>query len=114
MKLRPGITKVNIVGMYLIIFISFCALMMAMAFISFLIRDPEYYNIKDVGTVTGDIGLYCEIVVLVFDLCFGSIIDIVGRKGPLIVSIFSSGLALGLMPMFKTIYPQLLLLRIFA
>ena len=105
MKLKPGITKCNVVGMYLIVFISFCGLMMSMAFISFLIRDPEYYDISDVGSVTGDIGLYCELVILVFDLSFGTIIDIVGRKGPLLVSIFLSGIALGLMPMFKTVYP---------
>ena len=105
MKLRPGIAKLNIVGMYLIIFISFCGLMMSMVLISFLIRDPEYYNITDVGTVTGDIGFYCELVMLIFDLSFGSVTDIVGRKGPLLVCLLSSGMALGLMPMFTTVYP---------
>jgi len=92
-------------GMFLLFFISLSGVMMSMGFISFLIRDPEYYNIGDVGKVTGDLGLYSELVMLVFDLGFGFVIDKMGRKVPLVLGTLSAGVALGLMPMFHTVYP---------
>ena len=84
----------------MMIFTSFSGLIMSMSFLSFIIRDPEYYNVKDVGSVTGDIGFYCELVMLLFDISYGPILDIVGRKGPLIVCLVLSGAALGMIPMF--------------
>ena len=95
MKLAPTISKLNIITFFLLQYINFCGLNMALSFLSFILRDPKYYNVSkdDVGTVNSQISLYAEIVLIIIGFFIGPIFDLVGRKKFIIFGQIISGLA---------------------
>ena len=82
MKLTKGVSKFNIISFFILAFVNFCGLNEALGFLSFLLRDPKYYNVNadDVGTVNSEISLYAEIVLIIIGFFIGPIFDLVGRK----------------------------------
>ena len=44
----------------------------------------------------------------------GPVFDIFGRKWPLIIAYFIASISIGVMPLFNTVYPSLLILKILA
>jgi MFS family permease len=82
-------------------------------FLSFIVESEEYYNIpsKNAGDVLGTIGFYAEIVVIVFDLVLGAIMDIFGRKYPTVIGFVIAGLSILLVPHGHSIYPYMLICR---
>jgi MFS family permease len=81
----------------------------------FILESPQYYDVAatNVGKVAGDIGFYAEICVVVFDLFLGIIFDTFGRRIPLVIGYMVCGACIILMPFGGSVYPGLLLLRIF-
>ena len=58
--------------------------------------------------------MYSEVVMLIITLAEGPILDMIGRKIPVLTGYVLAGIALILMPDFKSIFPSLFILRIFA
>ena len=63
--------------------------------------------------MTGDLGTYSEIAVIVFDLFLGLIFDTVGRVLPIILGFLAIGFSIIAMPFFDKVYPTFLIFRIF-
>ena len=57
-------------------------------------------------------GMWAEIGVIIQSMFIGLIIDTVGRKGAIIVAVFSFGIATGLIPFFTSVYPGFFICRI--
>jgi len=60
----------------------------------------------------GYIGMITEAILIVIQIFFGVLIDTFGRKVPLITSLTFAGLAMGLIPVMRTLYPGFFILRI--
>ena len=100
MKLAKGISKFNIVSFFLLAFVNFCGLNMALGFLSFLLRDKNYYNVpsEKVGSVNSEVSKDAEIVLIVIGFFIGPIFDLVGRKKIIILGQIMSGAAYLLFP----------------
>ena len=61
---------------------NFVELYIALGFISFILRDPDYYNVKEdkVGPITSEISFQAEIVLIFAELFIGPSFDLFGRK----------------------------------
>lgn len=81
-------------------------------FLSFIIKSPEYYDVPDekAGDEVGSLGFYSEIVVILFDLVLGFIMDNFGRKLPTVIGFGMAGVSIIMIPFGKNIYPTLLIL----
>lgn len=78
-----------------------------MGFISFILRDPNYYNVAkdDVGTVLGQVGFYAELLIIALEMFVGPIFDLFGRKKVIVLGQIVSGFALFAFPLFKKVWP---------
>ena len=58
MKLNKGISKLNVISFLTLSFVNFTALIFTVGFISFILRDPKYYDIKEdqVGPIASALG----------------------------------------------------------
>ena len=83
------------------------------SYVSFILTSPRYYDIKqaDVGAVTGQIGTYAELVLIVSELFVGILVDTIGRKAIIIVCMITTAVSLACVPLFSSIYPSFLILR---
>ena len=84
------------------------------SFVTFILEDPNYYDLskKEVAANMGNIGMISEICTLVLQIFAGVLIDMFGRKVPLVIGFGITGLAMGCIPLFKSLYPGYLMLRI--
>ena len=84
-----------------------------MSFLSFILRDPRYYNVKtaDVRKVTGNVSKYAEFGNILIGCAMGPIFDIFGRKKILISLQVMTGVSFLLFPMFNEVYPWFLILK---
>ena len=82
------------------------------AFFSYLLTS-KYYNIpdKEVGGLVGNFGFYAAVLQFIADFGLGTVMDIVGRKWPVIIGLLICGLCLIAMPYGYELYPNLLVLR---
>ena len=58
------------------------------------------------------IGLWAEVIVLVQDLYIGFVLDVLGRKIPIIIGTMGMGLATAVVPLFHDVWPSFFLLRV--
>ena len=66
----------------------------------------------EVSQVLGTIGMYAEICVIAEAFVVGIVLDIFGRKAPLVVGQLVVGVAIAAVPLFKTVYPSFFILRV--
>ena len=95
-------------------FINLIAMSVIYSFVTFILEDPNYYNLSsdEVGANLGYIGMISEVFVIVLELFMGVIIDTIGRKAPLVIGLIIAGVATAAIPLFKSLYPGYLILRI--
>ena len=64
----PGVSGLNVVSYFVVQFITFTILNFILGFVTFILRDPKYYNLSkdDLADNLGKIASYAEIVVLFF------------------------------------------------
>ena len=113
-KLNPGITPLNLVSFYLMTFVVFICLSFILSFVTYILTDENYYAvpIDEIGSKLGQISCIAEIFVIFESLFMGPIFDKFGRKVPLVISFIVTGLAIGAIPLFKTLYPGYFILRV--
>ena len=75
-------------------------LVTAVSFCTFILEDPKYYDVppNEIGGVIGTIGMYSEFFVIACDIVTGPIIDIFGRKKPVVIGFFIASSFLFLIP----------------
>ena len=60
----------------------------------------------------GQISAICEGCIILYELFLGTIFDLFGRKYPLIAGLFIASIGLGVIPLFRELYPSFLILKI--
>ena len=60
----------------------------------------------------GRIGLYAELIVMACSFTTGPIMDIFGRKYPIILGLFFAGIFICLIPCFHEVFPYFFLCRV--
>ena len=70
------------------------------SFCTFILEDPKYYNVPPdkIGEVLGSIGMYSEFFVIAMDIAGGPIMDIFGRKYPVVIGFFIASIFIFLIP----------------
>jgi len=91
----------------LIQLVNFIALGVIYSFVTFILEDPNYYNLtsSEVGANLGYNGSIAEVAVIILELFIGVILDTFGRKVPLVVGFVVSGIALLSIPLLHELYP---------
>ena len=114
MKLNPGITPLNLISFYLMQFVVFICLSFVLSFVTYILTDPNYYNINidDIGKLLGQISGIAELFVIVESIFMGPIFDKFGRKIPIVIGFAVTAVAIGAIPLFKTLYPGYFVLRV--
>jgi len=102
-KLNPGISKINMATVLLIQFTNYIALGIIYTFVTFILEDPNYYNLSasEVGANLGFIGSIAEICVIILEMFMGVILDTFGRKVPLVIGFLVSGASILSIPLFN-------------
>ncbi|CDW90729.1 major facilitator superfamily mfs_1 [Stylonychia lemnae] len=92
-KMRRGVNSINVMSFFVIQFESYLIINFMNTFISFLLKSEKYYNVpqNQLGDVLGNLGLYQEITLIVVDFLVGLMIDILGRKIPILIGFLSNG-----------------------
>ena len=95
-------------------FVVFTCISFVLTFTTFILTDERYYGIPEteIGGELGKISAYVEIVVIFEGLMMGPIFDYFGRKIPLVVGFLMTGVAVGAIPLFRSLYPAFFLIRV--
>ena len=109
-NLKVGVSRINLVSFFLLSFIVCIVLYIKTSITAYLLVSDYGISQHDSGKVAGRIGLYCALCVVPSEFLFGALMDITGRKIPVVVGMFITGAALILMTQFDTVYPTLVLL----
>ena len=82
-------------------------------FLSFIVKDPRYYNVpkSDLANQLGTLTFIAEIFLIPSHILLGSLMDSVGRKWPTVIGLFISGFCMMMIPLGRSIYPTLCILR---
>ena len=64
--LNPGVSGLNIVSFFIVQFITFVCLNFILGYVTFILEDPDYYNLTpdEVAANLGVIASYAEVVVI--------------------------------------------------
>jgi len=102
LSLNSGISGFNVIVFFLYQFSNMIALMIAIGYMSFILRDPKYYNLAQDKVVPemSQMSVYAEFIMILEDLLLGPLIDLTGRKVPIILGQFMTGASLIIIPMF--------------
>ena len=113
-KLNYGIKRINLVAFYILIFFTTVVTNIVNSFVTFILEDSEYYNLTkdEVALNMGRIGMISEVFVIVLQIFMGILVDIFGRKWPLVIGFAIAGIAVGVIPLFTELYPWYLIIRI--
>jgi len=72
-NLKPGIKFINFLAFIVLQFMVYLVLEMILGFVTFILKDPEYYNV-DKDQLASDLGVinsWAEVAVIVQDLYMG-------------------------------------------
>ena len=99
--------------LYLMNLFDFLNIGIEFGFITFLLEDPNHYNLskEKTGEVAGIANMWSEVFIIIEGIILGLFMDSVGRKIPLVGSfIVLTGVLIAL-PLFKNWYPYYIILR---
>lgn len=99
-NLKIGVFRINLISVFLLSFIVSLVLYIKTSITAYLLVEDYGIAQHDSGKITGRIGLYCAICVVPCEFLFGSLMDITGRKIPVIVGLVITAGALVLMTLF--------------
>eukprot|EP00347_Sterkiella_histriomuscorum_P002032 403369737 len=114
MKVKIEVSKLNVISLYVIQFVTYLIINFMTSFLSYIIQSNDYYNIdeKVVGNVLGTLSFYSEIAVIISDFGIGLLMDLMGRKYPIIIGLFISGISIVVIPYGTQIYPYLCIFKV--
>ncbi len=100
LQLRLNITRLNIIAYFVLQFATYLLMNFMQSFLSYILKSPDYYDVskKDVGNVLGTLGFYSELAVILADFIIGALMDLMGRKWPIIIGLFISALSVMAIP----------------
>jgi hypothetical protein len=91
-----------VISYYILIFNIGLVLQFLTVQITYILKDKDYYDLppKKVAEIAGDCGTLAQIFAITLDLLLGIIFDTLGRKVPLILGLFTTGLSIASAPLF--------------
>ena len=114
LRLKPGFTPFNIICYYILCFTIGLVLQFLTVQITYILKDKDFYNEKptEVAKIAGECGSLAQIFAISLDLLLGLIFDTIGRKIPLILGLFTTGMSIGLAPFPHEVVPFFVILRV--
>lgn len=97
MELNQGITRPNILAMFVVNFLISLILYVKVSVITYLLVTNYNVTQQDSGKVAGKLGLYGTFSILPFELILGTLMDLLGRKVLTIGGLFMCGSMFALM-----------------
>jgi len=90
------------------------AMQTKLSFVMYILKSKDYYNVpeKQLSSEMATMNSISEIVNIVQSFFLGVIVDTLGRKEILIIGLFMLAGGLGFIPLFTSLYPWYLILRI--
>ena len=111
MRLFEGVTRSNILGLFLFRFVLNLNLYFMDTFVSQLLVTNFGLTTNEAGHLAGTLGFYSDILLVCTELLLGYLMDTFGRKGLSLIGYLIAGCSLVIMPYVKTIYPGALICR---
>lgn len=103
------------VAFFMVQFVSFTCLSFVLSFVTFILQNKYYYNLKDAKNLAQDLGViaaYAEAIVMVQEFFLGIIFDTLGRRIPLFLGILVQGIVTGAIPLGRSLFPSYCIIRI--
>jgi MFS family permease len=111
---REGVSGLNVSTYFLLQLATALAATFMNTFLIFIVKDPNYYNIKkeDAGSTLGNLTFTAELFIIPSHLLFGLLMDAVGRKFPTSIGLVLAGVSIALIPQqHAAVFPILYILR---
>ena len=108
-----GIVGLNFVGYMLLTLLNGSGYNFSSTFTILMLKDPKYYNL-DPKVLAEDYGyfvMYSDLISIVMKPLFGIIMDIYGRKKPLIIAFIVMAITNLMVPWFKQLYPSFFIVK---
>jgi MFS family permease len=111
--MKPDVSKFNVSTFFLIQAAWGIGLTFMNTFLSFIVKDPRYYDIpkSELAQYLGNLTFIAELFIIPSHLLLGGLMDAVGRKWPTVIGLMVSGVCIALIPLGRSIYPTLCILR---
>ena len=109
-NLKPRVSRLNLLSYFLLSFLVGLILYIKTSITPYLLVADYGVTQHDSGRIAGKIGLYCALCVVPCEFLFGAMMDITGRKIPIVVGLALTAVSLILMTRFDQVYPTLVLL----
>jgi len=114
LALRHKATRLNIIALFVVQFATYMLINFMQAFLSYIVKSPDYYNVdpRQTGNVLGTLGFYSEIAVILADFIVGAILDLLGRRWPIVVGLLFAGVSVIVIPYGEhSVYPYLCIFK---
>lgn len=111
-NLKEGVSRINFMSIFILSFVVTLVIYTKTSILAYLLVEDYGISQHDSGKIVGYIGLYSAICVLPGEFLFGTMMDIIGRKIPIVIGMVVGGGGLILMTFFDEVYPTLVLLSI--
>ena len=99
-NLKVGVSRLNLISLFLLSFLVGLILFIKTSITPYLLVADYGVSQHDSGKIAGKIGLYCALCVVPCEFLFGALMDITGRKIPIVVGLAFTAVALILMTRF--------------
>lgn len=113
LKKNPGVTRLNIVGLFMIQFSTVLVLTLEVSFTSYLLKSNYDIEGSRVAAVAGNLGFAAGVGVVCSEIFMGYALDLFGRKAITIIGMAIAGASLLSQPLPGTLY-GLYVLRILS
>ena len=99
LKLKPKVTRLNILSLFLAQFICSLILNLEAAFTTYLLEDDYDITGDRAAEVVGNLGSVGDIAVVSTEFLIGYLLDMFGRKGMTVGGLLLAGLAMAAKPL---------------
>lgn len=114
MRLNPGVAKRDFVALILLKFVLDVVLFFGNTWMPQLLHNkPFNYPEKQAGSLAGRLNFYDDLVLMVFELAVGFLMDVFGRRGFTLLGMVLMSAMCFVTPFATTVYPGVLLCTIF-
>lgn len=110
MNLKLGVSRVNILSVFLLVLLSWIIALVKASAISYLLESKYDVSMQDAGKVAGRLSLYGTFCTLPSVFFLGALMDVIGRKIPIVVGLMLTGASLIVMTRCHEVYPTLAIL----
>ena len=112
MLLKHGVSRMNVVSLFLIAFMVNFVIYLRSSMISYLLFADYNYSKQDSGAMAAKLGLYADLGVIPCEFVLGTLFDLFGRKKFICGGMIIVGVTLIVITFFSEVYPWLLVFMV--